>query len=94
MLVGEIGISRHEFYYELRWWEIRAIVSGYRRRDRLTHQIMAEIVFAATYMMRDPEGKTVEDMFPSLFKEEESAESVMTDKEREDLQADIDSFVF
>jgi hypothetical protein len=55
---------------------------------------MAEMVFAATYMMRDPEGKTVEDMFPSLFKEEESAESVMTDKEREDLQADIDSFVF
>jgi hypothetical protein len=55
---------------------------------------MAEMVFATTYMMRDPEGKTVEDMFPLLFKEEESAESVMTDKEREDLQADIDSFVF
>lgn len=92
--MGEIGISRHEFYYELRLWEIRAIVRGYRRRDRLSHQLMAEMVFAATYTMRDPEGKTVEDLFPSLFREEEPAEPVMTDKEREDLQADIDSFVF
>ena len=28
LLVGEIGISRHEFYYELRWWEVRAIVEA------------------------------------------------------------------
>jgi len=34
LLVGEIGISRHEFYYELRWWEVKAIVRGYNRRYR------------------------------------------------------------
>lgn len=32
--MGEIGISRHEFYYELRWWEVKAIVRGYNRRHR------------------------------------------------------------
>jgi len=34
MLVGEIGISRHEFLYELRWWEVQAILRGYHRRAR------------------------------------------------------------
>ena len=32
--MGEIGIGRHEFYYELRWWEVRAIVRGYNNRYR------------------------------------------------------------
>lgn len=34
ILVGEIGLSRHEVLYELRWWEVRAILRGYNRRDR------------------------------------------------------------
>lgn len=32
MMVGEIGISRHEFLYELDLWEINAIIRGYRKR--------------------------------------------------------------
>lgn len=92
--MGEIGIPRREFLYDLRFWEVRRIIRGYRQRDRLKHQLIAECVYATTYVMRNPEGKTVEDMFPSLFKEEEEESAEMTDQEREDLQADIDSFVF
>lgn len=32
--MGEIGIDRNEFLYELKLWEINAIVEGYRRRAR------------------------------------------------------------
>ena len=32
MLVGEIGINRREFLYELRLWEIILITRGYFRR--------------------------------------------------------------
>ena len=32
--MGEIGYNRHEFLYELTFWEIRAIVNGYRRRNK------------------------------------------------------------
>ena len=32
--MGEIGISRREFLYELRFWEVRRIIRGYRRRQR------------------------------------------------------------
>lgn len=32
--MGEIGISRIAFLYELPLWEIRAIANGYRKRER------------------------------------------------------------
>jgi hypothetical protein len=84
--VGEIGIPRHEFLYDLRFWEVRRIIRGYRRRDWLKHQLMAEIVYAATFSMRDPKGKTVSDMFPMLFDEEEDDEPPITNEDVADLQ--------
>ena len=32
--MGEIGISPDRFRYGLLWWEIKAIIRGYNRRDR------------------------------------------------------------
>jgi hypothetical protein len=84
--VGEIGISRREFLYDLRFWEVDAIIRGYRRRNRLTHQLLAEIVYTTTYSMRDPKGKTVEGMFPMLFEEEEDDEPIMTKEDSDELQ--------
>jgi len=69
--VGEIGIPRREFLYDLRFWEVRRIVRGYRNRDRLKHQLMAECAYAAMFAMRDPKGKTVRDIFPSLFQDDD-----------------------
>lgn len=34
LLVGEIGIERGQFYFVLPFWEISAIVTGYRKRER------------------------------------------------------------
>ena len=69
--MGEIGIPRREFLYDIRFWEVRRIVRGYRNRDRLKHQLMAECAFAAIFAMRDPKGKTPRDIFPSLFQTDE-----------------------
>ena len=69
--MGEIGIPRREFLYDIRFWEVRRIIRGYRQRDRLKHQLMAECVYAAMYAMRDPKGKGVEDMFPMLFEDDD-----------------------
>ena len=86
--MGEIGIPSREFLYELRFWEVDAIIKGYRRRNRLTHQLLAEIVYSTIYSMRDPKGKTLEGMFPMLFEEEEddSDEPIMTKEDSDDLQ--------
>ena len=87
--MGEIGYNRHEFLYDLRLWEINLIVMGYRKRDRLKHQLMAECAYAAIYAMRDPKGKTVADMFPQIFEDDDDIddEPPITDNEAADLQA-------
>ena len=69
--MGEIGIPRDQFLYALEWWEINSIIRGYRRRDRLKHQLMAECAYAAMFAMRDPKGKTVRDIFPSIFQDDD-----------------------
>ena len=87
--MGEIGYNRHEFLYDLRLWEIQLIVMGYRKRDRLKHQLMAECAYAAIYAMRDPKGKTVADIFPQIFENEDDIddEPPISDEDAEDLQA-------
>jgi hypothetical protein len=86
--VGEIGYNRHEFLYDLRLWEIHLIVIGYRKRDRLKHQLIAECAYAAIYAMRDPKGKTVRDMFPQIFEDDDiDDEPPITEDEAADLQA-------
>ena len=91
--MGEIGISRREFLYDLRFWEGRRIIRGYRRRDLLKHQLMAECGYAATYAMRDPQGKTVADMFPMLFDfDDDDDEPPLTKEDVDDLLADINAY--
>ena len=85
--MGEIGIPRREFLYELTYWEAVRIVKGYRRRGRLTHQLLAEVVFAAIYSTREPKGTTVADMFPALFEDEnDTVEPPMSEEEQKELQ--------
>ena len=70
--MGEIGIPHREYLYVINFWQARRIIRGYRKRDRLKHQLMAECVYAALYAMRDPKGKTVSDMFPQLFENDDT----------------------
>ena len=69
--MGEIGIPRREFLYDLRYWEAHLIIRGYNKRNRLTNQLLAESVYATIHIMRDAKGKTVADMFPSLFEDDD-----------------------
>lgn len=32
--MGELGYNRSEFLYDLKWWEILAILDGYSKRER------------------------------------------------------------
>lgn len=59
LLVGEIGISRREFWYELTWREVRAIIDGYNRRRRDGWEQARLIAYHVAYCMGVPEGKTV-----------------------------------
>lgn len=89
--MGEIGISRREFLYDIRFWEVRRIIRGYRQRDRLKHQLIAECAYAAMYAMRDPKGTTVADMFPMLFEDDGDEEPPISAEDVAELQAEMDA---
>ena len=92
--MGEIGIPRREFLYDLRFWEARRIIRGYRRRDTLKHQLIAECAYAAMFAMRDPKGKTVADMFPMLFEDDDDDydEPPISEEDVANMQAMMDAF--
>ena len=93
--MGEIGIPRRDFLYDLRYWEVLRIIRGYRRRGRLRDQLIAEAVFAAMHTMRDSKGKTVKDFFPMLFEDQDDGDreaSTITDEEIAELQAEMDAW--
>lgn len=94
MLVGEIGIPRREFLYDIRFWEVRRIIRGYRQRDRLKHQLLAECTFAAIYAMRDPKGKTVTDLFPALFADDDAEADFppITEEEEKEMQDEMAAY--
>ena len=86
--MGEIGIPRREFLYDIRFWEARRIIRGYRKRGRIFMQLLAENVYASTFAFRGSEGKTVKDMFPAIFEDDDyDMEPPITQEEQDELQA-------
>ena len=75
LFVGEIGIPRREFLYDLQYWETFSIIEGYRKRDRIKLQLLAQVVYSSMYTMRDPQGKKASDLFPQLFEDDEEWDS-------------------
>ena len=69
----------------MQFWEVDRIIRGYRKRNHLTHQLLAECAYAAIYTMRDPKGKTVKDVFPALFDDEEEYHEPLDEQERNEL---------
>ena len=92
--MGEIGISPHEFLYEIQYWEVLRIIRGYRRRGRLRDQLIAEAVYTAMHVMRDSNGKTVKDFFPMLFEDPDDDEhnNDITDEDMAYLEAEEQSY--
>ena len=86
--MGEIGITRKEFLYDIRFWEARRIIRGYRKRGKIFMQLLAENVYASTFAFRGSEGKTVKDMFPAIFDDDDyDMEPAITQEEQDELQA-------
>ena len=86
--MGEIGIPRREFLYDIKFWEARRIIRGYRKRGKIFMQLLAENVYASTFAFRGSEGKTVKEMFPAIFDDDDyDMEPAITQEEQDELQA-------
>lgn len=55
--MGEIGINRHVFYKELKWWEVKAIIRGYNARQHPGWEQTRWIAYHVRYCMGLPKGE-------------------------------------
>ncbi len=93
LLVGEIGISRREFWYELTWREVRAIIGGYNRRRRDGWEQARLTAYHVAYCMGVPQGKTaplITEWLPFYWEKQKDAQkptSTIPKKVVDELQA-------
>lgn len=74
--MGEIGRPRHEFLYEIDFWEVRRIIRGYRQRDTAKLILLRLTAYFAKYATRDnKEGITPQQFFPMAFDEADKEET-------------------
>jgi hypothetical protein len=90
MLVGEIGIPRLEYLYDLRYWEILLITRGYFRRHHPGWEQVRLIAYNAHYCMGSKDPVPLVDEWIKFPWEKEPAPPI-TDKERDELQAEMDA---
>jgi hypothetical protein len=88
--VGEIGFDRHEFLYDLKFWEIRSIIRGYNARYHAGWEQARFVGYNAHYCMgsKDPV-PDVEQWWPFPW---EKPDPISQD-DIDDIQADIDAML-
>lgn len=83
--MGEIGIDRHEFLYDLKLWEINSIVEGYRMRAR---SIWDSTRWQTFYILCALGAKSIhhpDDLIKFPWDEEEEQGEQMTEEDRQGL---------
>ena len=75
--MGEIGIQHETFLYELRHWQVRAIIKGYRRRQQPSWEqarMNAFYIMSAQAKLSDSGIYTDRDLLRFPWEEEAPAE--------------------
>ena len=89
MFVGEIGISRREFLYEIKAWEARRIMKGYQRRHVLMYQLQRMQVWASMFCMGNPEKKSPTDILHLYFDDFDKDEAPISEDEIRQMQEEM-----
>jgi hypothetical protein len=92
MFVGEIGIPRREFLYEIQFWEARRIIRGYNNRHHPGWEQARLVAYNAHYCMGLPKGEvapTVTEWIKFPWEKEDVAP--ISDEDRAELLAEMDA---
>lgn len=89
MLVGEIGIPRTEYLYELKYWEILLITRGHFRRYHSGWEQARLVAYNAHYCMGSKNTPpTVQEWLPLPW-EREAGDPLLSEDEVEELRREI-----
>ena len=86
--MGEIGIDHHTFYYELKWWEVKAIIRGYNARHHHSWEQARLVAYNAHFCMGSKNPIPIITKWLPFPWEKEETKS-LTKEEQDDLLADI-----
>lgn len=86
LIVGEIGIERNSYLYELKFWEIRAIIRGYYRRFRSGWEQARLVAYCAAHCMGSKETPPSVEEWIKFPWQDEIEEKEITLEEYDDLQ--------
>ena len=90
MFVGEIGMPRGEFLYDIRAWEARRIIRGYRKRRALQYQLQRIQAWASMFCMGNPNKVAPNDIFHLYFDDDDDERSAgISDDDAARLQAEM-----
>ena len=90
LLVGEIGIPRREYLYELQLWEIILITRGYWRRYHPGWEQARLTAYNARYCMgSDKTPPTVTEWLTFPWERERMDTDLPTEEELAEIQAEI-----
>ena len=95
MLVGEIGIPRKEFLYELRFVDILLIVRGYFNRQHAGWEQARLIAYHVRYCMgvkKDEVVPTIDKWHPVPWEQNRTPHHLPTPEEEAELQAEMHDF--
>lgn len=95
MFVGEIGIPRREYLYELRHVDILLILQGYFNRKHSDWEQARFIAYHVRYCMGVKQGETVPDVkrwHPFPWEQDTTPHNLPTPEEEKELQEDMQNF--
>lgn len=90
--MGEIGLPRREFLYDITFWEARRIIRGYRRRRILQYQLQRLNVWASAFCMGNPNNVQPHELIKLYFDDDEGQDAPPIDEDDiKELIAEMDA---
>ncbi len=85
--MGEIGIPRREFLYDIQFWEARRIIRGYQRRNILQYQLQRMNMWASMFCMGNPNHKEPQDILHLYFDDwdDDDADEPISEEDKQEL---------
>lgn len=87
-----MGRDRHEYLYDMMYWEIYLIQRGYRHRNVLLYQLQRLTAYGSFFCMSGTD-KSPQDWLKLYFDQYKAPEGIskLTNEDRDDLVAEIEA---
>ena len=85
-------MPRHEFLYDITFWEAKRIIRGRRQRNILKYQLMRMNIWASMFCMGNPRNVKPDELFKLYFDDDDvSNDAGITDEEAQQMLEDLNA---